>query len=161
MTFTKKKTWGLGFLANSVVGSMWLDLSHGFKPHVGGRDNLKKKINRLWCLFFINSGVSGKRSFINHDVGLMLAFMSWWELFTWLLCFLYNINRNYKTLCFLERLGVVQLVKCLTLDFGSDHDRAVGRSSPTSGCILLMHNLLGILSLCPSSACMHTCSLSK
>ena len=39
-----------------------------------------------------------------------------------------------------------------TLDFGSGHDLTVVRLSPTSGSMLMVHSLLGILSpsLCPS-----------
>ena len=45
---------------------------------------------------------------------------------------------------------VAQFVKGPTLGFGSDHDLMVVRLSPTSGSVLTVWSLLGILSLSPS-----------
>ena len=41
---------------------------------------------------------------------------------------------------------MAQLVKHLTLDFGSGHDLLVCELSPASGFVLTMQSLLGILS---------------
>ena len=56
---------------------------------------------------------------------------------------------------------VVQLVKCLTLDFGSGHDLGVKRSSPVSDSMLSVETAWG--SLFPSSSAPSFClySLSK
>ena len=42
---------------------------------------------------------------------------------------------------------VAQSVKCPALDFGSGHDLCFVRSSPTSGFVLTVGSLLGVLSL--------------
>ena len=62
---------------------------------------------------------------------------------------------------------MAQQVKRLTLDFISGHDLTVHGSSPTSGSVLIVLNLLGILSLPPSGSPLlahthtHSLSLSK
>ena len=58
---------------------------------------------------------------------------------------------------------VAQLVKRLTLDFGSGHDLTIMRSSPTLGSVLTVRSLLGILflhlSLLLHSSYVHALSL--
>ena len=51
----------------------------------------------------------------------------------------------------LQEKRVAQSVKCLTLDFGSDHDLMTHEIKPHMGSVLTAWSLLGILSL-PLSA---------
>ena len=53
--------------------------------------------------------------------------------------------------------GVAQLVKPLTLDFGSGHDLTVHKFKPPVGSVMTMQSLLGILCLSLSfSLCLST-----
>ena len=59
---------------------------------------------------------------------------------------------------------MAQLVKCLTLDFGSGHDLTVGGFEPSSGSALTVLSLLGWdflspFSLCPSPTRLRALSL--
>ena len=111
----------------------------------------------FYCSYFPSSSVSSSnRQCLVYYIPDEIKFLSRHHIIESIIKFYHTRHKNFCC----RNAWVVQLVKRLTLDFGSGHDLTICEFEPHIGFQVTVWSLLGILSLSPSLSLLLSLSLS-